>query len=230
MKQAEKKQSSHKTILIVALLLVLLLLLSFGGYTLAKYITKGTGSDTATVAKWGFTVTANADDLFGEKYDASGAITTGDTGLSVKADSGNVVAPGTGGSMTVGIDGTAEVLAQISFELEITDVKLPGTIGDGTDDYLPIKWTLKRGETPIVESKSAAELVTEVNKLTQTLEIGQEFTDTYTISWAWAFDGQDDAKDTELGQIAAGEKTVDNAVTEISFNLEITVEQIRSAT
>ena len=37
--------------------------------TFAKYVTEASGGDTARVAQWGVSVSAQTDEVFGEKYD-----------------------------------------------------------------------------------------------------------------------------------------------------------------
>ncbi len=85
------------TVAIVALLLALVLLLAIGGYSLAKYVTGGSSSGEAAVAKWGYTVSTDTSNLFGKNYKAD--VVSADTDaaqLEVKAaDDKNVVAPGT---------------------------------------------------------------------------------------------------------------------------------------
>ena len=50
------------------LLIALIALMCFGGYTFSKYVTSGSGTGTAQVAKWGYTVDVNTSGIFGEKY------------------------------------------------------------------------------------------------------------------------------------------------------------------
>ena len=49
--------------IIVALLLLLVAVIGFGGYTLSKYVSNKTSGGTAQVAKWGYTVEADATKL-----------------------------------------------------------------------------------------------------------------------------------------------------------------------
>ena len=59
MQNRENAGKNKKTVLTIAIALLLVLALALGGFTFAKYISQGSGSDTATVAKWGWTISAN---------------------------------------------------------------------------------------------------------------------------------------------------------------------------
>ncbi len=238
--QNASKKDNRKSILVIGLLLLLVAVIGFGGYTMSKYVTKKSVTHNATVAKWGFTINANADGIFGKnyKYDSdkrASVVTTDNTAsLTVKAsDDANRVAPGTTGSMTFNVTGTAEVKAQISFSLTVEhDVSLVYT-KDGKDEtYAPVKWTLKKGENVLVNGLT-------LNKVKEALEAedakttyqagAAQINDTYTLEWAWAFDG-DDVLDTYLGTEGASElpagctkKSMDRT---IGFTLGISVVQL----
>lgn len=225
----EKKQRRNKRILIISAMLVLLIaLLCFGGTTFAKYITsKEAKVEQATVAKWGFVVTVNTNKMFSEKYNAGEIATTpesGDPTVDVKA-SNKTVAPGTKGSMTIDVDGKAEVNAAVSFAelatpVTVSDVSLHNNADtDATNDYAPIKWTIKRTGTvkgvPVndftsMANKTLAECITELKKESYKLNAGDSVDLTYTLEWEWAFSGGDanDEKDTLLGYAANGTGTV----------------------
>ena len=123
-----KKTNRNTRLIIVAIVLALVvLLLCIGGSTFARYISsKNLPSNQATVAKWGYVVTANTKNLFGKNYANTAIVTdtTGDPKLDVKA-SGNVVAPGTKGEITFGVTGSAEVLAKLNLTFTVkSDVSL----------------------------------------------------------------------------------------------------------
>lgn len=97
---------------VASIMLVLVLMSSsvISG-TFAKYVTEGTGTDTARVAKFGVVVNGDSD-IFDAEYTAT------ESGLAftytVQATE-NVVAPGTTKNMAnVGITGTPEVAVRIS--------------------------------------------------------------------------------------------------------------------
>ena len=250
--QNTSKKDNRKSILVIGLLLLLVAVIGFGGYTLSKYVTKKSVKDSnAQVAKWGFTVTAKNNELFGDKY-SNGKIAATDDKLTVKADSAgtNLVAPGLSGSMTFTVAGKAEVLAKVNVEMKaadgktaIEDVVLNYKKGETAGTYNPVKWTLtKKGETTaIVNAGTLANVQEELKNLYKTnTAIGTELNDEYTLSWAWAFENaanpDTDALDTLLGWTANGTTipadygfTVEAGTsTNISFSIEISVTQVQT--
>lgn len=154
--QKSERKKNKKTAVIVALLLALIALLCFGGYTFSKYVTSGSGTGTAQVAKWGYTIEVNGDNLFGNKYKFDGVAskaTAEENNLTVKASGDyNVIAPGTTGSMTFNVTGQAEVKALVSMFITeavhnegIKDIVLKVQKAGGNEIvYNPVKWTLKK--------------------------------------------------------------------------------------
>ena len=250
--QNASKKDNRKSILVIGLLLLLVAVIGFGGYTLSKYVTKKSVKDNkAQVAKWGFTVTAENNKLFGDKY-SNGKIAATEDKLTVKADSAgtNLVAPGLSGSMTFTVAGKAEVLAKVSVAMNaagdkttIEDVVLKYKKGGTAGTYNPVKWTLtKKGETTaLVNEGTLANVQTELAKLyNANTAIATELNDEYTLSWAWAFENaansDTDALDTLLGWKANGTDiptdygfTVEEGTcTNISFSIEISVTQVQT--
>lgn len=248
--QNAQKKDNRKSIFVIGLLLLLVAVIGFGGYTLSKYVTEKKETGSASVAKWGFTVTSDAKNLFGKEYkwDGTNSIVNAETGtVTVKANTsaGNIVAPGTTGSMTFTIAGSAEVKAKVEIALTVNnDVVLEYKKGEVAGTYKPVKWALKKtvGETTttVVENKTLAELKTELAKLNATVEAGADYANaaTYTIEWAWSFDGTTanaDANklDTLLGWKANGTPiptdygfTVETGTqTTIDFALKISITQ-----
>ncbi len=242
------KDKKRLSIICVAVLL-LVAVIGMSAYTFAKYVTSTeVPSTSATVAKWGFVVSANAGDLFASDYSVNGSETLAtkvDDGVAVDASS-SVVAPGTTGSMTFSISGTAEVRAQVTVEATVADIVLT----DGTNKYNPVKWTLtKDGEA--VENCNGVTLATiktYLDSMDATIEAGATNTlaGTYTLSWSWAFDGSADpvwengpdgnTADTYLGWLADGSDKAKAMVpdayesaskTTVSFSLKISVTQIQ---
>lgn len=197
----------------------------FVGGTMAKYVTTGNGSDDATVAKWGVTVSGTAD-TFKETYAKD------DVGFTLAANTvvstDDVVAPGTSGSMVAfEITGTPEVAVNVKFEgtLELGDK----WVDSGSVYYCPIEITV--GDTTFKgnDYDSADLFETAVNDkiatYTKDYEANTDLStiggDAPAISWEWAFTGNDDVKDTYLGNQAA----LSNAAT-ISLSVTVTVTQI----
>lgn len=250
-----EKKDNRKSVLLIALLLLLVAIIGFGGYTLSKYITSKSTDSTARVAKWGFTVDADNSKLFGDQYkwkdNASGSTTDGTGTLTVKADTAgtNLVAPGTSGSMTFSVKGKAEVLAKVEMKVAegYQDIALTLTKDGKNYTYNPVKWTLKKGNTTLVENKTLEAVVAalngqykvEENSDTATIVAGNEIDDEYTLSWAWAFEGTEvpdgvegltsDALDTLLGQGTATEANgyTLTYVNTVKFELTISVTQLQ---
>ena len=193
--------------------------------TFAKYVTSGNGSDVARVAKFGVTVTGTAD-TFKETYAKN------DTGFTLAANTvvstEDVVAPGTSGSMAAfTLTGTPEVAVRVEFAgtLELGDK----WVDSASAYYCPIEVTV--GDTTFkgTDYTSADLFETAVNDKIATFskdyEANTDLTtigaDAPEISWAWAFEGNDDTKDTYLGDQAAE----GNAAT-ISLDVTATVTQI----
>lgn len=204
-----------KTTKMVALLACLCLVTAcFVGGTLAKYTTNGTGSDSARVAKFGVVVTATSDSMFATEYNDEDADYAG---LSVKSDTTDMlVAPGTEGTLTeVALSGTPEVAVRVTNDADLT---LTGWEVNGAE-YCPIVITV--GTTEYKMTGTIAEFEAAVE------EAIEEYTADYapgtdlsaetgacpTVSWAWAFEGNDDAKDTALGDAGAAKIALDITTT-----------------
>lgn len=250
--QNAQKKDNRKSIFVIGLLLLLVAVIGFGGYTLSKYVTEKNASGKASVAKWGYTVTSDATKLFGKnyKYDTAknSSVVTDDTTatLTVKAsDTENRVAPGTSGSMTFTIAGTAEVKAKVEIAFTANkDVVLEYKKGETAGTYNPVKWTLKKGEDKLVENSTLAAIADELNKAVydETINPGASYTNagTYTIEWVWAFDDTTanpdaDKLDTLLGWTASGAtiptdygftvETGTNTTIDFALNISITQEK-----
>lgn len=242
--QNASKKDNRKSILVIGLLLLLVAVIGFGGYTLSKYVTKKSVKDNkAQVAKWGFTIDAKATDLFGKNYKA-GVVTTDTSDKAALSASAagdyNIVAPGHSGSMTFSIAGTAEVKAEVSFNLDVVhDVSLVYKIGEGENTtYSPVKWTLKKGTTVVVDGKTLADVKSELEKnQKQTYNANDTaINETYTLSWEWKYyvDDNTDLLDTYLAA-EAGKAELPTNYTKVSvdknieFSLTISIAQVNPA-
>lgn len=263
--QNAQKKDNRKSIFVIGLLLLLVAVIGFGGYTLSKYVTEKKETGSASVAKWGFTVNSNSENLFGPdyKYDTSksnsvknntaGATLTVSASTPTSGTRANLVAPGTTGSMTFEIGGTAEVKATVAVEMrDITDVvlKYKTTANEPTAlEYYPVKWTLKKGNAVVNDKDGAAlqdvplaKIAAELNTYGATVDANGTYAHagSYTIEWVWAFDGtaanaHADKLDTLLGWIANGTNipdgygfTVETGTnTSIGFTLNISVTQVK---
>lgn len=200
--------------------------------TFAKYVKSGSGSDTARVAKFGVTVTGNAD-TFKETYAKDNMGFTLDANTVVSTE--DVVAPGTGGSMAAfTLSGTPEVAVNVAFTGALD---IDANWKDSNDDYYcPIEITVgDTGGTSSITFKgtdytSAADFENAVNaeianyskNYAANTNLSTIGADAPAISWAWDFDdsglGTNDSKDTDLGNAAVP--------AEISLSVTATVKQI----
>lgn len=196
--------------------------------TFAKYVTADDATDSARVAKWGVTVTTTGT-LFADAYKdipvTYNALEQGDT-ITVRAltQSQNVVAPGTKNEegMTFVLTGTPEVDVSVVIAVEYTDIQLAAgeysdpTTGDADDtftlatDYYPVQFTLTNGNgVKLVSGNLKAindylvGLSGEYDANTDLAKIGTDTDGTYKLTWAWAFENQDDQADTILGHLMA---------------------------
>ena len=247
--QKSERKNNRKTTVIIALLLALIAILSFGGYTLSKFVTSGGSTGKAQVAKWGYKIGVDGSKLFGKNYKFDHVASKEDAdGLTVKASGDyNVIAPGTTGSMTFTIEGKAEVKALIAMGIEpIKDVTLKLQKSDGEEIvYNPVKWTLKKNGDDVTGA-----INTTLHKVAGTFHSdpvvgtkkpGAVLEDTtYELIWTWAFEGTEtfdgitaDELDTILGRCANdksyasyGDWTIKEVCTEIDLLFVMQVTQL----
>ena len=180
--------------------------------TYAKYTTSGNIDDSARVAKFGVTVTGNAG-AFSDAY-----------GATVKsADQADVVAPGTEGTFAANtIAGTPEVSVHVTNEalFELGD----NWVDEDGNFYCPLEITVGNGTaikgTTFTSADDFEKAVKEAVKATSAdyapnTSIAAACP---SVSWKWAFAGNDDEKDTFLGDAAQPG--------EVSIGLSTTVTQI----
>lgn len=225
---------------VASIMLVLVLMSSsvISG-TFAKYVTSGESTDTARVAHFGVEVTANFSNLFKSEYNTSVAW-TGDDGVSVKSImGGDVVAPGTTGSLAdFVVTGTPEVDVVVTYTPTLT---MTGWDADG-DEYCPIIFNVN-DELFYIDNtniNSVNELVTAVQnaiidstaKYNAGTDLSTVVADDLEVSWLWQFDnnvtgfknadGQTDDLDTVLGNWYKNGK----AAPTITLDVKCTVTQI----
>ena len=209
--QQNERSNNGKRIVLIMLAILLIAAIAFGAYTYSKYVTSKDGSTSAPVAKWGFTVTMQPGDADGDIFGFSQYYSADGTAANAAADiidgaNGNVVAPGTKGSFTFSVDGTAEVQAKITADLTVTnDVAIVmEKSGETTTNftYNPVRFTLsKLGEGDQYEAVDGGsdltlkELETKVEGLftnDNTINPGEnaQGAGTYKIEWAWAYESE----------------------------------------
>lgn len=251
--QKSERKNNKKTTVIIALLLALIAILSFGGYTLSKFVTSGGSTGKAQVAKWGYKMEIDGSNLFGKNYKYDGVaskVTKNADGLTVKASGDydhNVIAPGTTGSMTFKIGGQAEVNVLIAMGIHPEkDVTLKLQKSDGKEIvYNPVKWTLKKNGDDVTGA-----INTTLHNVAGTFHsdpvVGTKKTGavlgdtTYELIWTWAFEGTEtfegitaDELDTILGRRAKdksyasyGDWTIKEVCTEIDLLFVMQVTQL----
>lgn len=186
--------------------------------TFAKYVTAGSAKDSARVAAFGVVINTVSESDFAKSY-AKHDSTYNISEITVNAND-KVVAPGTSsadvnGDVTFSITGTPEVAVELKFEVVATsEVKLDKekayndyTTADDdsdtftlTEEYYPVKFTLKKSgeDTPLVANGTLAEVAAALNGQNRKYAPNTTLDRTYTLTWAWAFNGNDQA-DTYLG-------------------------------
>lgn len=222
------------------LLVAVLLTTSMISGTFAKYVTEASGSDSARVAKWGVTVDVAVDGAFATEYDADttandkAGTAIAKTVVAAADDNDNLVAPGTEGDLlkTATIAGTPEVAVNVK---QVADLTLEGWVVSG-NDYCPIVFTVDGetyGMTGIKDADgnavtkaygSVADLVAAVETALNgdvNYPANTNLAEIHTVTWEWAFEGNDDVKDTALGDYAAKSGDI-----KIAFDYAVTVTQI----
>lgn len=198
------------------------------GSTLAKYITQGSGSDTARVAKWGVKITSG-ESLFDTKYKTDDN-TSADTGTYsvISSSSDKVLAPGTSGTAAAfTVSGTPEVACTVDISNATLTYSDAWTAVVGS--YRPILWTLKMTDSSgntetIAETSVVADLITALKDCSADYAPNTSLNQTYTISWAWPFSSTgnvNDTSDTALGDAAAV-----GADLKVNLNFTVNVTQI----
>ena len=231
------------TIKAAVLMLALVLITScFVGGTFAKYVTSGSGKDTARVAKFGVTVTATGT-MFAKEYATDDQAVVGTITKSViSSNDDKLVAPGTKGDMAkVTLSGTPEVAVKVTY-----DATGNVSLGDNWKDadgkfYCPLVFHIKSaaGTTHILgtDYNTAAllegEIVKAINGYSKVYgpntNLAAQGDDSLTVSWEWMFETGGDAaakaanniKDTYLGDQAAEGKAAT-----VSIEIATTVTQI----
>lgn len=193
-----RKRSSLMVRLVAVLAVVMMFTMCFVGGTFAKYTSSGTGTDTATVAKWSFKV-GEADiaasneftfDLFKTIKDSNGI----DNETDMSPDDGTIIAPGTQGSFDLVLTNASQVTAQYAIDYTVTNtgnIPVQFSVDGGTH------WTNDLADVAASDSTKLA---------------ANSGTTTITVQWKWDFNGND-TTDTNLGSDGTAVLTVAAAVT-----------------
>lgn len=225
--------TKNKMMRIASVLLVAVLLSTCAiSGTFAKYVTSAEGTDSARVAKFGVEITA-ADELFSDSYkDAKTTHTaneqTGEITVQASTEGTNIVAPGTQGALVgFAVTGSPEVDVQVTYEANLA---LTGWELEDGSEYCPIEITVGT-ETFKVGVDDVTDIATLKAKVEAAIEAKAAIYHTNTnlsavnddvvVTWAWDYVGNDDVKDTYLGDQAAE----GNAAT-IALTITTTITQV----
>ena len=206
--------------------------------TFAKYTTSANGSDSARVAKWGFSQTASIGltDLFKNTYDNS---VTG-------SSNAKVIAPGTEGSstfqfayndatnkpevkytVTVSTDGSS-IAEDIENNKDIVWALDDNTTYSTWDDLLSNIAKLSGSDSATVDTDDANNVVGEKTYEAGTLPDAFTNGKTHTVYWKWNFEGNNNTYgDTNQSQdeydTAMGNKTT---LDDVTLKITITATQV----
>lgn len=183
-----KRKNTTTITLILLILLVVVATTILLGRTFAKYTSSSTGTDTATVATWSFEVndeqiaTSSAKTLNINIFDT---IKDSDRTSAESDVTSNKIAPGTSGSFDIKVDNTSDVTAKCTIAFSATNAS-----------NIPLEYqVVTKGGAP--DEGSWTKNITEENVTIDSLA-KTTGTDTRTVYWRWAFDGND-TSDTNLG-------------------------------
>lgn len=189
------------------LLVAVLLTTSVISGTFAKYVSTVSGTDTARVAKWAFsvddvdidltTVKTFEFDVFNTVYDTYGAPNQNDSDVKDGVDPEAIIAPGTYGYVTVALKNNSEVNATytVAFTAE--------------EEGVPLQWSVDG--TVWENDVNALDITAET-----AIDMGEDAD--ITLYWKWAFVDDDvveqtDDDDTALGIAGTAQPTVKATVT-----------------
>lgn len=207
-------KSDKQKIGIVVLVALVAVCSYFIAGTYAKYTSTISGSDTATVAKWAWTINNSVidsaeDAANGFTFDLFNTITDSDIESAETDVASGVIAPGTSGSFDIEITNGSEVNATYAISLAETNAS----------------------GIPIEYSSDGTNWVSGVNSFNvNATEIDMGDTATTTVYWRWAFTGaqstnyqstQTDASDTALGFSANS-----NPAPSVQVTATVTVTQV----
>ena len=163
--------------------------------TFAKYISTGTGYDTARVAEWNIKLEGEAMedtftfDLFNTVKDSNGT----DNETDVKTgENETIIAPGTSGSFEINLKNESEVNAKYAVAYTVTNANnIPVEFKIGNGNWTPELPTLNASDVALAMGDSAD----------------------VTVEWRWVYEAGVDPADTALGLNGTATIQVDATVT-----------------
>ncbi len=198
------------------LLVAILLTTSVISGTFAKYTTSANSSDSARVAKWGFStdnVSLDLTNLFKDAYDKN-----------VKGAT-DVIAPGTTNSATFGFTYDGDTVAAPEVAYTFTVSTAGSSCAQDIQDNANIQWKLDNGAWGTWSDLLAAIEALDGDKAQYNpgeLPTGFAKGDTHTVSWQWVF-----TKDTDgdVADTAMGNKTADQ-LDKVDLHITVTATQV----
>ena len=196
------KKRNRKKSAFIALLVILAVMSSTFVWTLARYVTSQTATDSAAVAKFGLGIPSTIN-LFSDSY----------TNVKADEDGKKIIAPGTSGEYQFQVTGTSEVAYKVEAEVKVT-------YSAGWGSYQPLRFSLNN--TDWMEVGAFQTSLSNV-LASEPMAPNTAYASTQKIYWSWPFEGAegDDAKDTAMGVAAAG----GNAPT-VEVEIEVIAAQI----
>lgn len=224
---------------VASIMLVLVLMTSsvISG-TFAKYVTSGTGTDSARVAKWGVTVVSNGE-MFGKHYngttdDSIALVYTGSVESQGAIPGGGlskVVAPGTKGDMVaVELAGVPEVAVKVTYSADMT---LNGWKIDD-EEYCPL-YVYVNGlgyncgdSLQITDLEAAVEAAVAAYSVSYPAgtDLSRVGADALRISWEWPYETYKDGVLCDAQDTALGDATAAGYPSTIEIEVTTTVTQI----
>ncbi len=182
----------------ISLILIAIILIAALAISLAysKYFSQISGTGTATVAKWYFTVNGQSTNL--------GTITLGNTTASNNKVADGKVAPGTSGSFDIALDATG---TEVALDYTITFDNLSGTMPTNLKFY---------------EDSAYTSEITNITSAGLTGSIGLSDTKTKTVTIYWKWDYETGANTTAIAANDTADTTDGQAATTISFDVIVT--------
>lgn len=233
-----KEKKRFKSIRASMILMVLALITScIVGGTYAKYVTSGTGSDQARIAKFGVVIVGNGT-AFSKTYDSKNEMGTVKSVLSTDS----VIAPGTSGKMiSMSVSGNPEVSVAVTYKGEFSIYNWEVMDEEVSKFYCPliiivngreIKGTSFENEHEFQEAVNTA-----IEECSGTYHVEsfsssglKETIQVPSVEWRWDFDGGDinDKYDTYLGNRAceASEGVPNNKIATVCLSITTTITQV----
>ena len=223
-----KTKIMKKNWILRAALLVLVLTLvtwSLVSGTFAKYTETVSGTDSAKVANFAYTVEdANGSEMSTVSVANIALFDCVDSGVAI-VEGVKLIAPGTTGNFGLKVSNTSEVLVEASFNLTLTDTSatsIPVYFTYGGNNYADF-YTTENATTAIngvTLSGTVADLAAVLSSEASEIAIN-DFVN-FNIVWTWAFETtgtvQNNANDTALGHNGTDTLTLEVATTISQLN------------